>query len=275
VQCPDGARSIVMDARRAQRSAAPEGLRADPALRDLLLTYYLETYNGTELTEWLRDLGQDSKGSVADKQQRIRAHTKYLTMPAAEFPAQTESYLRPYSSELLADLCDDLRLSADGTKDQRYRRIMREVHYREGWLNRLDSGTVKSPTADDVMPVLGWFPIPNCGDYEKDYYPVISDELCEVFGDDSVAEELAVGHGSGILKIDFHVGDPAGKGVGIEVKMPSTMAGVQRALGQVAQYQSHYGGELILLVLQNFLKPETLRFFQDELVRREVRTVVR
>jgi hypothetical protein len=57
--------------------------------------------------------------------------------------------------------------------------------------------------------------------------------------------------------------------------MPSTMADVQRALGQLSQYQSHYGSELVLLALQDFLKPEILRFFQDELVRREVRTVVR
>jgi hypothetical protein len=264
-----------MSAGNAGRRIVPEALRADPALRELLLTCFLDTYNGTELTDWLRDLDQDTKGSVADKQQRIRAHTKYLTMPAAEFPSQTESYLKPYPSDLLAELCEDLGLSADGTKDQRYRRIMRELHYREGWLARLDPEAARSPTASDVMPILGWFPIPNCGDYEKDYYPVICDELCEVFGDETVAEELAVGHGSSILKIDFHVGDPAGKGVGIEVKMPSTMSDVQRALGQLSQYQSHYGSELVLLVLQDFLKPEILRFFQDELVRREVRTVVR
>lgn len=257
------------------KPTVPAGLSPDPALRELLLTYYLETYTGTELSDWLRDLGQDAKGSVADKQQRIRAHTKYLMMPAAEFPSQTESYLKPYSSDHLADLCEDLCLSADGTKDQRYRRIMREVHYREGWLARLDPAAASAPSAGDVMPFLGWFPVPNCGDYEKDYYPVIRDELCEVFGDEVVAEELAVGHGSSILKIDFHVGDPTGKGVGIEVKMPSTMADVQRALGQLSQYQSHYGSELVLLVLQGFLKPETLRFFQDELVRRKVRTVVR
>jgi hypothetical protein len=264
-----------MSGRNAYRPTVPDALRADPALRDLLLTYFLETYNGTELTDWLRDLDQDTKGGITEKQQRIRAHTKYLSMPAAEFPAQTEAYLKPYSSDLLADLCEDLGISADGTKDRRYRRIMREVHYREGWLTRLHPDVATLPTAGDVMPVLGWFPIPNCGDYERDYYPVIHDELCEVFGDDRVAEELAVGHGSSILKIDFHVGDSSGKGVGIEVKMPSTMADVQRALGQLSQYQSHYGTELVLLVLQDFLKPETLRFFQDELARREVRTVIR
>jgi hypothetical protein len=40
-------------------------------------------------------------------------------MPAADFPAQTENYLSPYESGLLGDLCDDLGISADGTKDDR------------------------------------------------------------------------------------------------------------------------------------------------------------
>ena len=144
-----------MSAPANQQPTVPNTLRADSRLREALLNYYLETYTGPELTDWLRGLGQDTKGSVSDKQQRIRSHTKYLSMPASEFPAQTEEYLKPYSSDLLADLCDDLGLSPDGTKDQRYRRIMREVHYREGWLQKLDTTAAGSPSASDVMDLLG------------------------------------------------------------------------------------------------------------------------
>jgi hypothetical protein len=78
------------------------------------------------------------------------------------------------------------------------------------------------------------------------------------------------------LKIDFHVGDPQGIGVGIEVKMPTSNSEVQRALGQIDQYQRRYGSELILFVLlNNFLKPDGLHFFQEELKRKSVRAVFR
>jgi hypothetical protein len=251
----------------------PDGLRPDAPLRALFLSYFLDTFNGQELSGWLKDLGQDFHGTVDEKRQRIREHTKYLTMPAVDFPAQTEHYLSPYSSELLADLCEDLRVSADGTKDQRYRRIMREVHYREGWITRAASPlAISSLTAATVAPALGWFPITKDGKYEKDFYPVIYDELREAFGD-VVYDQLPVAHGS-TLKIDFHVGDPRGHGVGIEVKMPMSNAEVQRALGQLDQYQQRYGDNLIIFIIDE-LKPEILDFFLDALKRKNVATVVR
>ena len=69
-----------MSAPANQQPTVPNTLRADSRLREALLNYYLETYTGPELTDWLRGLGQDTKGSVSDKQQRIRSHTKYLSI---------------------------------------------------------------------------------------------------------------------------------------------------------------------------------------------------
>lgn len=252
----------------------PENLKADPQLRELLLTYFLDTLTGPELTDWLRQLGYDTRGSNEEKQQRVRTHTKYLTMSPIEFPAQTEHYLAPYSSELLADLCEDLGLSTEGTKNSRYRRIMREVRYREGWFARMEQPLVLSSlTAATIVPFLGWFPMPSGGNYEKDFYPVILDELCDVFGP-VVYEQVAVAHGN-TLKIDFHVGDLHGHGVGIEVKMPTNNADVQRAQGQLDQYKQRYGSELILFIISDLLEPKILDSFKAELTRKNINTVVR
>jgi hypothetical protein len=253
-------------------ATTPTTLRPDPPLRELLLTYFLNSLTGAELADWLRDIGQDARGSVEERRARIRAHTRYLTMPEAEFPRQTEAYLQPYSVGHLADLCEQLSVPANGTKDALYRRILREVHYREGWLQRTEPAATAPLMAAAVMPVLAWFPLKMRSDLEKDYYPILHDELEEVFG--AVYEQLPVAHGS-TLKIDFHVGDPQGHGVGIEVKMPKSNADVQRTLGQLDQYQRRYGENLLLFVLMDFLKPEIAHFMQEALQRNNVRSVWR
>lgn len=253
-------------------AATPTTLRADPQLRELLLTYFLNSLTGAELADWLKDIGQDSRGSVEERRARIRAHTRYLTMPQAEFPGQTEAYLQPYSVGHLADLCEQLSIPANGTKDALYRRILREVHYREGWLQRTEPSATAPLTAVAVMPFLAWFPLKVRSDFEKDYYPILHDELEEVFG--AVYEQLPVAHGS-TLKIDFHVGDPQAHGVGIEVKVPKNNADVQRTLGQLDQYQRRYGENLLLFVLMDFLKPEIAHFMQEALQRNNIRSVWR
>src|SRR5262249_20294117 len=158
-------------------------------------------------------------------------------------------------------LCRQLSISIEGNKDALYRRIMREVYYREGWLVRRGQPDESMISADAVIPFLAWMPLRKRGNYEKDYYPVIHDELEEVFS--SVYEQLPVAHGT-TLKIDFHVGDPTGHGVGIELKMPTSNADVQRALGQIDQYQRRYSDNLVLLVISEFLKPESEHFMQQE-----------
>jgi hypothetical protein len=250
----------------------PEEIRRDSAFRELLLSFYLETQTRAELANWLKQIDQDSRGPVDELRARIRARTQYLSMPEREFPAQSESYLSMYQIAHLADLCKLLGLSADGKKDTLFRRIMREIHFREGWLSRPTDIDAASLRADQVMPFLAWMPLKVRGQYEKDFYPIIEDEMFEVFG--SVFSQVPLAHGS-TLKIDFHIGDPTGNGVGIEVKMPTNNSDVQRTLGQIDQYQRRYGDNLILFVLAEFLKPETERFLQDDLLRKGVRSVFR
>jgi hypothetical protein len=251
----------------------PSELRADPALRELLFADILAGCTAAGLAEWLREIGQDTRGSVDERRARIRANSKYLSMPAGDFPRQTENYLEQYATHDLNELCAKLGLATLGSKDALYRRIMREVHYREGWLSRLAPESRAAPTADHVMPFLGWFPLRVKGDLEKDFYPVIHDELAEVFPG-SVYDQLPIAHGS-TLRVDFHVGDPQGDGVGIEVKMPKNNADIQRMLGQLDQYERRYGENLLLFVLQDLLKPELVHFAQDTLKSKRVRSVWR
>ena len=90
----------------------------DLELPRCLLEYFLESSTSQELSDWLRDINQDPRGSVAEKKDRIRKSTQYLSMPVEEFPRQTESYLQPLTSERLADICEDIGIDTSGSKDQ-------------------------------------------------------------------------------------------------------------------------------------------------------------
>jgi hypothetical protein len=250
----------------------PAELRRDPTFRESLFSFFLESLTRAELADWLKQIGQDPHGSVDELRARIRAASQYVSMPEREFPAQSESYLSLYQKAHLGDLCELLGLSADGKKDTLFRRIMREIHFREGWLSRPIEFDASSLRADQVMPFLARMPLRVRGRYEKDFYAIIEDEMSEAFG--SVFSQVPLAFGS-TLKIDFHIGDPTGDGVGIEVKMPANNSDVQRTLGQIDQYQRRYGDNLILFVLGEFLKPETEKFLQDDLQRKGVRSVFR
>ena len=49
----------------------------DVELRRCLLEYLLEIATSQGLSEWLRDINQDPRGSIAEKQDRIRQNTQY------------------------------------------------------------------------------------------------------------------------------------------------------------------------------------------------------
>src|SRR5262249_55669011 len=157
---------------------------------------FLDTSTSQELSDWLRDINQDARGSVVEKQDRIRQNTRYLSMPVEDFPTQTANYLQPLTSGHLADLCQELGLNADGSRDARYRRIMREVRFREGWIAR--------PTTDAewtlglVKPFVEHYPILKRGQYERDYYDAFQDEMTDVFGVPNVHPQLAIAYGTAL-----------------------------------------------------------------------------
>lgn len=246
----------------------------DPELRSRLLEFYVESHDASQLADWLRQLGLPATGSVQERRERVRTHTKYLSMPARDFPQQTRYYLDPLSSDNLADLCLAIGLPDDGTRDDRYRRLMREVRYRESWLPRWRAGAPEMPLVDAVAAHLQFFPIVKRGRLEQDFCGPIAAELAEVFGERTVHEQLAVAHGS-TLKIDFHIGPPQGDGVGLEVKVPANNGDIQRSLGQVDQYLGRYGPTLIMLIIPDFISEASLALLEDQLRTKSVQTVVK
>jgi len=255
-------------------SNPPLILKPDIELRSKLLDYYLENYTGQELSDWLRDLGQDPKGTVAEKMDRVRQHTKYLSMTAEEFPQQTMHYLDTFPSDHLAGICEALGIDAEGTKDALYRRIMREVGYREGWLSRLEAISDATFTVPTVRPFVEWYPIIKRGRYEKDFYPAFAEEMEEVFGDEFVHEELPIASGT-TLKIDFHLGHPQREGVGVEFKMPTNNSEIQRALGQLDQYKERYGEKLLIVLFPDFLDKAQEALFVDQVSAKGVTIIVK
>lgn len=245
----------------------------DIEFRKALLECYLSLATSPELSRWLEDIGQDSKGSVEDKRQRIRQHTQYLSMPRETFPRQTLSYLSPYAADHLAEICEALGLEIDGTKDDLFRRIYREVGYREGWLQRV-SATVESFDKQLVLPFVTWYPVRTKGEYESDYYESFDGEMVEVFGEECVHPEYPVAHGS-TLKIDFHIGRPQQPGVGVEFKRPANNSELQRALGQMDQYLAAYGRNLIVVLVPDDLNKAQETLFVDALRGKGIAAVVK
>lgn len=245
----------------------------DVDLRKTLLESYLSLATSPELSRWLEDIGQDPKGSVDDKRQRIRQHTKYLSMSREGFPQQTLNYLAPYTADHLAEICEALGLETDGTKDDLFRRIHREVGYREGWLEHVPIA-VETFDKEVVLPFVRWYPLRTKGEYESDCYGSFDGEMMEVFGEERVHPEYPVAHGS-TLKIDFHIGRPQQPGVGVEFKRPANNSELQRALGQMDQYVVAYGPNLIVVLIPDALSKAQETLFVDALGKKGITTVVK
>lgn len=240
--------------------------------REKLLQCYLDFSTSLELSDWLRKIGQDPVGTVEEKMVRIKQHTKYLSMSLEDFPEQTIFYLNPYNAATLSEICQDLGIDSDGPKNILIRRIYREIGYRESWLPTISDAT--PITKQTVIPFVKWYPILKSYNYEKDYYQDFMDEMLEIFGPDNVHEQLPVAHGT-TLKIDFHIGHPQKGGTGVEFKVPKSNSELQRALGQMDQYASRYGSELIVVLIPDFLANAQVQQFLDELRSKRIDTVVK
>lgn len=255
----------------------PPTLAPDPELRSALLEYYLKYATSAELTDWLRNIGQETKGTVDEKRARIRAHTQYLTMPSAAFPDQTLYYLEIYSAaEHLEGICETLRLDPHGTRDMRWRRIMREIGFREGWLSRPPPSPLAEASflTELVRPFVEWHIVGARSNYEKGFYQGFYDDMEEIFGESYVHDELPIASGT-TLKIDFHLGHPQRAGVGIEFKMPSNNADLQRALGQMDQYQARYGENLLVVLFPDLIDKAKETLFIDKLSEKGIAVIVK
>lgn len=245
----------------------------DQAFREQLFTFFLNFADRQYLSGWLEDIGQDSKGTTDEKVTRLKEHSDYTRTPTEQFPFETIGHLDCVPADKLAELCASLRLDTNGPRTTLVRRLYREVGYREGWLLPKPQ-EASAFTKETILPFVQWYPLVKDGKYEKDYYKDFYDEMSDLFGPLNVHEQLAIAYGN-TLKIDFHIGHPQQGGVGIEVKMPTSNGEIQRALGQLDQYVSHYGKELIVVLLPDFLKDAQLQLFLDEIKRKDIAVVVK
>ena len=242
--------------------------------RQKLLDSYLSIASSQELSEWLEDIVQDSKGTAEEKIAKIRQHTKFLSMPPEEFPLQAMNNLRWLSSgDGLFLIAESLGVKCEGAKDVLLRRIYRHVGYEEGWLPRVVNGDC-SFIKETILPYVQWYPIPRNKNYERDYYDEFCDEMVEIFGKDKVHEQYVVAHGKP-LKIDFHIGHPQETGVGIEFKMPTSQGDIQRAFGQLDDYLTRYGRNLIVVLFANFMSQTEIAMFLETLKTKGIETVIK
>src|SRR3990172_7714293 len=178
----------------------------DQALRERLLTFLLEMYMSDELSEWLRALGADTRGTVDEKKQRIRQHTKFLSsLPTSRVIEQVIPALRENEVGWTEDLCKEFGLSIDGVKTLLVRRVHRYIATREGQLPpplpRRHAAVpshmphAQSPTIGEVYPVVAWYPVYQNRTYEKDHYAEFRETMVDVFGEDQVHEQMPVAHG--------------------------------------------------------------------------------
>ena len=250
--------------------------KPDMELRLKLFYFFAENYPEQELSNWLRDIGQDIQGTMEEKRARLRQSPKYVNTPVEEFREGTMARLNVFSLEPLADLCKGLGIDSGGTRDMLYRRIIREIGYREGRLSRLGPITDATFRLTTVRPYVKWYPIIERGSHERDFYPGFAEEMTEIFGAEFVYPQFSIAPAS-TLKVDFHLGNPEGEGVGVEFKMPpnNKSSEIQRALGQIDQYKERYKENLLMVLFPDSLGKAQRKHFEKKVSAKGVGVVVK
>lgn len=202
VTLPDAARFCPICGSRVEKSMAaraePERSSVSPGgdrgLREKLLDCYVNFSLSKELSEWLQDLGQVPAGTVEEKLARIRQRANVITVPAESFPRQTIFYLSRYDREILSEICQELGISDEGSKDTLFRRIYHEVGCREGWLQPVPEDA-RHLIKETFLPILTNF------DYEHLSSMSIGEELSDLFGEEKVHIQAQPAHGRAMVVV--------------------------------------------------------------------------
>lgn len=135
-----------------EEGSAPASPPSTGDLDEAFLNCYVSLSISRELAEWLRDLGLSSSGTTEEKIKRIQEHAKSIVLPAETPARQTIFYLSQYNASVLSEICQELGLSPQGSKDVLLRRIYYEVGRQEGWLKSIqeDLGVLR----ETFVPML-------------------------------------------------------------------------------------------------------------------------
>ena len=64
-------------------------------------------------------------------------------------------------------------------------------------------------------------------------------------------------------------------GVGVEFKLPTSNAEVQRAIGQMDQYRERYADQLIIVLVPDFLEKAQTQMFTDQARAKSIAVVIK
>jgi hypothetical protein len=176
----------------------------------------------------------------------------------------------------IASVCEAFEIPTEcATKPVLVRRLHHFIAVQEGLIPN-PAHTGQYPTVEDVYRAVDWYPHYKSKDYESQLYDDFFSTMTYIFNDELVHEQVVVARGAA-LKIDFHIGSavPGQGGVGVEFKMPASNSDVQKAMGQLGQYQSVYGQSLLVVVFPDFLQPKHLQPFFHDLASRGIAYIVK
>ncbi len=164
------------------------------ALKARLIDCYVNFSISKELSEWLQELGLPSTGTMQEKLTRLRQQAGSLVLPAESLPRQTIWYVNQYDETILAEICQELGIDHNGSKDLLMTRIYREVSTREGWLQPL-SDDARQVITETFLPILR--SIDRKNDYDLDQWG----ELGDVLDKEDASRPGAQAHGSAFMAV--------------------------------------------------------------------------
>jgi hypothetical protein len=165
-------------------------------LRYKLVDAYTQFSISKELSEWLQDLGQSPTGTVEQKLSRIRQLAPSLTLAAESYSRQTIFYLSQYEPAILAEICLELGLKSEGSPERLFKRIYRQVGWREGWLQSM-------PEEAPLIIKEAFLPILKSFEFDKDYYVDFGAELSNILGEENVHLHWEPAYGRALIVVSI------------------------------------------------------------------------
>lgn len=167
---------------------APQRLWAE------LVDCFVNVSIASELAGWLQELGLSPNGTIAQLSERLHRHAASLVLPAETAPRQTIFYLTQYSPDILGEICQELGIPSEGSREMLIKRIYREVGIREGWL-RPSPDEIRHLFQDALFPMLRHFGILTA-------YPADSPgDLFTRFGEEHGCSCAPLAYGSALIAV--------------------------------------------------------------------------
>jgi len=183
----------------AERTGTGDGPAApspqdQKALKARLIECYVKFSMSNELSDWLQDLGLPATGTMQEKLARLRQQANRLVLPAESLSRQTIWYLHQYDENVLGELCQQLGIDHNGTKEDLRTRIYHTVGTSEGWL-QLQSEEARRLIMGTFLPIL------QAVDRQQDYALDLRGDLGEFLDEQHIPRPGPLSHGSAFMTV--------------------------------------------------------------------------